>query len=321
MEAVGEEFCYTREHQLGPEKIVTEGFVELPAGCSWAKKHGGCRFCSFQKAVDGYTSGCEVGSGEFIDLFLLGHRLITGVEKVNVFTGGSFWDGVPQKAQRDIARLMRDDPHVRQVNIESRPEFISSAKLTEIKALLGSTKLRVAIGLETQDDHLRNRVLNKGMSRRKFEEAVDLLKERGCRVAVYVLLKPHKDLGEAEAIEEATKTIQYVKRCGVDVVLLQAMMVMPGSLSDAWFRSGEFCPPWLWSIIEVIKETSHLLPVRLGKFEDSPSPVAVPSNCWRCDPVVNAALDQYRRTMEVAVLENAPTCSCRDTWQKQISAS
>lgn len=316
---IGEEFCYTRIFAPKGHKPMSEGFIELPTGCSWAKSTGGCTFCSFQKAVDNYTGGGSVLDSEYIDLFRAGHRLIQGSREINIFNGGSFWDGLPKRVQGVITTRLAMDPAVKQLNVESRPEYITSENVSNTLAWLNYKRLRVGIGLETQDDVLRNKQLNKGMARQRFEEAVKLLKDMECLVAVYVLMKPHKSLSEARAISETVATIEYVHSLGADVVLLQAMMVMPDSVSYGWYKDGDFRPPWLWSVIEVIEQTHRLLPIRLGKFEDSPEPFAIPTNCWKCNDVINTRLDRFRESLDIAHLENLPDCNCRDKWQKETS--
>lgn len=320
MKLIGEKFCYTRKFCKPDGVTITEGFIELPAGCSWAKStHGGCKFCAFQNAVDSYVDGSAVSASEFIHLFDLGHTLIYDCQELNIFTGGSFWDGLPQKSRRHIAARVYKNPNVKQLNVESRPEYITHQNINEVRHGLKHKKLRVAIGLETQDNELRNYVLNKGISRKKFECAVSVLKETGCSVAVYVLVKPHKNVSEAQAIDEASATIRYAKSAGVDEILLQGMMVMPGSLSQEWHEQGEFRPPWLWSIVKILQDTHSLMPVRLGKFDDSPSPIAAPSNCRRCNPEIHPKLDLYRKTLDIGFLKNLPNCSCLKEWLEQIS--
>ena len=316
---IGEEFCYTRTFTPKGRRPISEGFIELPTGCSWAKRTGGCTFCSFQRAVDKYTGGGPVLESEYIDLFRAGHRLIRGSREINIFNGGSFWDGLPKRVQSVITSRLAMDPAVKQLNVESRPEFINEENVARTLAGLNYKQLRVGIGLETQDDDLRNKKLNKGMTRQRFEAAVKLLKRMNCSVAVYVLMKPHKDVTETCAIAETVATIQYVHELGADVVLLQAMMVMPDSISHGWYREGEFRPPWLWSVIEAVKQTHELMPIRLGRFEDSPEPLAIPTNCWRCSDEIHSRLDCFRETLDIGILNNLPDCSCRTKWQKEIS--
>jgi radical SAM enzyme (TIGR01210 family) len=316
---IGEEFCYTRNFAPKGHRPMSEGFIELPTGCSWAKRTGGCTFCSFQRAVDNYTGGGPVLDSEYIDLFKAGHRLIHGSREINIFNGGSFWDGLPKQVQDVITARLAMDPAVKQLNIESRPEYITPENISNTRAGLNLKRLRVGIGLETQDDNLRNKMLNKGMTRQGFEGAVKLLKEMECLVAVYVLMKPHKSLREADAIAETVATIKYVHGLGADVVLLQAMMIMPDSLSYGWYHDGDFRPPWLWSVIEVIRQTHKLLPIRLGKFEDSPKPLAIPTNCWKCNNAINTRLDHFRENLDFSLLENIPDCDCRIKWQKETS--
>ena len=50
------------------------------------------------------------------------------------------------------------------VSVESRPEYVTDKKLSEIKKIVGKKAFEVGIGLETANDYVREHSINKGFS-------------------------------------------------------------------------------------------------------------------------------------------------------------
>jgi len=166
-------------------------------------------------------------------------------------------------------------------------------------------------------DKVREKYIHKGMSRRSYERAVGIAKESGARVLTYVFLKPIV-LTEAQAIREAIKTIEYAFKTGSDVVALESAFVQQGTVMEDYFARGQFSPPKLWSVIEVAKRTKEMGPVLIGGFVDEPMPIAIPRNCDKCSQRIYRALDDYRTTLDLSVLDGIEDCECRRVWEKEI---
>ncbi len=79
-----------------------------------------------------------------------------------------------------------------------------------------------------------------------------------------------------------------------------------------------FRPPWLWSILEVIKRTIHMGPVRIGSFEDEPCPIAIPSNCGQCDAKVMEIIGQYNLSHDINSFDTIK-CRCQAAWEEEVN--
>ena len=77
--------------------------------------------------------------------------------------------------------------------------------------------------------------------------------------------------------------------------------------------------PWLWSIIEVIKKTSHLGRVYVGLFKFYPSPDSVPNNCDLCNDNIMNAIVEYNRTLRTEIFDELH-CQCKDDWEKNLNS-
>lgn len=309
----GEEFAFWQllycPEIKQPENV---GFILLPGICSWSK----CTMCGFQQGVRDFTQGVPFSSQSFILMFRLGQLMIAKTRKIIIFTGGSFLD-LPLAAQQKIFAYLQKDKYCQYVAIESRAELITNNKIKALKGWLGNKQLEVAIGLETQDDVIRQKCINKGFSRADYLQALKILKEQGVRVSTYVFLKP-MGLSEKQAIDEAIKTIKFAFQSGSDAVGLESAFVQPGTKMAQAYQAGKYQPPWLWSIIAVLKETHFLGHILIGNFENEyPMPLAIPKNCPNCSENIYGLLKDQRQKPDFSLLDNLK-CACQEIWRKQI---
>ncbi|MCX6745942.1 MAG: archaeosine biosynthesis radical SAM protein RaSEA [Candidatus Parcubacteria bacterium] len=297
------------------QKLVDRWVLELPgAGCEWYKKTGGCTMCGFNQSTYKYTFGGKLYPHfVFMLIFLWARFLIRKArpEIMVIYNGGSFLSDkeIPLKTQLAILNFVRRHPTIKKIMVESRAEFVTEAKLQLYKNAIGNKELEIALGLESADDKVRNECLHKGLTKATFENAVKLCKVFGFQTFAYVFLKPHC-LNEKEAIEDAVKSIEYCFQVGVDEVSLSCAFVQEGTLLHELYQSGEFQPPTLWSIIEVIQRTAHLGPVRIGSFDDDPPPIAKPHNCGECDHEILVAIEHYRQTQDPTIFTGL-NCACK----------
>jgi len=297
------------------QKCVDRWVLELPgAGCEWFKKTGGCTMCGFNQATYKYTFGGKLYPHiVFMAIFYWAYCQIlkSNPEILVIYNGGSFLNDkeIPAKTQLAILNFVRRHKTIEKIMVESRAEYVNEIKLRQYKEALGEKKLEIAIGLESADDKVRNECLKKGMSKATFEKAVKLCKIFDIQTFAYVFLKPHC-LTEKEAVKDAIKSIKYCFKVGIDEVSLSCAFVQVGTLLHKLYQRGEFQPPTLWSIIEVIQKTAHLGPVRIGSFDDDPPPIAKPHNCGECDFGVLVAIEDYNLYLNPMFFDGR-TCDCK----------
>lgn len=304
----------SRVYERIVKRPLSRWTLMLPgAGCGWAKRTGGCRMCGFKNSTELYTSGNLMKTVLFESLYEIGRASFKdeGPGVLMIYNGGSFLNDeeIPAEAQEIIAKRVGQDGSIKVLCIESRPEFIREEKITKLKELLGGKTLRICMGLEAKSDHVREKLIRKGITLEEYRRAVETAKRCGIEVLTYVFLKPF-GLSESDAVEEAIKTIDYAFETGSDEVALQAAFVQPGTPLEKAYQLGEFRPPTLWSIVQVLKRVGHKKPVHLGGFSDEPPPIAVPESCEKCSAAISKAFDAYRLTMGVSFLENMDVCEC-----------
>lgn len=306
-------------------KSVTKFIIEIPAGkCAWAANHsGGCMMCGFNGRYSLKSKFTMRGkpwpnflTKAFIH-FQMRKVLFQTATILAVFNGGSFLNSneVPIEIQKYIARLCVSNRNISRLFIESRCEFVTDKNLSIILDILGEKQLEIAIGLESKDDHIRNNILNKGLNLGTYEDAIATIHRNNAYAFTYVFLKP-PFITERLAIEECIKTIQYAFDVGSDVVSISCGSVQKGSvLYDKW-KQGNYRPPWLWSIAEIIKETHSIGFVRIGTFEDEPMPIDFPRNCGQCDNNINRYLDSFRESHDLLYISQCENhnCRCKNEW-------
>ncbi len=285
------------------DKVVDTGVVILPStGC----KHAMCVMC-------GYIYDCprEIKQQEILEEFRKALENLGNIEYLKIFTSGSFLDKREIKAET-IKRIVEEinKRKIRRVQIESRPEFVTEENLEIFKDL--KAELEIGIGLETADDFIRNEIINKGFSFKDFLNAVNMCREHGIKVKAYLLLKP-PFLTEKEAIEDVKNSIKKIEKI-VDRVSVNPMNVQKGTLVEVLWKKGEYRPPWLWSVVEVLKmETKAFLmskPTAGGLIRGA-------HNCFKCDREVLRAIEKFNLTQDRKVFDEVE-CVCRDEWRAML---
>jgi len=312
-------FFIDRIYDFDEKQPITRLTILLPGkGCEWAIKTGGCTMCAFGKRAQ--EIGKNFSANDLLALFQIALDLTKCQQPINltIYNGGSFLNEreIPLEVQLKICQKVKEHPSIKKLFIESRVEFITQEKIRMLKNKLKNKKLMIGIGLEAQDDKIRNILIKKGLDKKDYEKAVKLLKENEVKVLTYVLLKPIY-LTEKEAIEEAIKTIKYAFEVGTDEVALEVAFVQEGTIMDKLFKENRYKPPWLWSIIEVIKKTYNFGPIHIGGFEDEPPPIAIPSNCLICSSKIKNFLQQYRETHNIKLF-NDLKCDCYELWEQEV---
>jgi radical SAM enzyme (TIGR01210 family) len=281
------------------------------AGCEWRKMTGGCSMCGFYEANKKISFGLLLPSFLFKLIFLSAAKKLAAAEELAVYNGGSFLNKgeVPLKFQNWFFSKMAGYSGVKEVFIESRCEYLEEGRIKEIAKILGKGRLVMGIGLESQDDHIRNDIIKKGLLKKFFEEKIKMLKSLGVTSSAYVFLKP-PGLSEKEALEETLATIVYALSVGVDRVNISSAFVQAKTETAAAYKRGEYRPPKLWTVLKIIDRIKEEgWPVSIGGFKDWPPPLAIPANCGKCSGLIYEAIEEFRQT---GILGAIPICSCKD---------
>lgn len=307
-------------------RVVRRWVLLLPgSGCQWWKdSNGGCTMCALPLAARKYSLGFLLPPHVFQLLYATGCNMVNTMnpETIAIFNGGSFIcdNEIPLKAQRWLFEQISKHPTIEKVMIESLPQFITREKLADLVPRLGGKTLEIGIGLEVYSDRVRSKNVRKNFSRIEFERAVKLLKSFGVKFWTYVFLKP-LGLSEGDAIEEAVDAVKYASFLGSSEIALSCAFIQERTKMADAYHSGEFTPPRLWSVIEVLNRCKDSLPrVHIGGFTDDPEPIAIPKNCDKCSGHIYDLIENYRRTHDLdMLLKSLPDCDCRANWLETIN--
>jgi len=315
---ISESYSIIKWHYSQAEHAsVKRWTLMLPAaGCEYHQRTGGCVMCGFYQANKKYSFGRLYPPLVFKILYKLAYLETRRrrPEELFLYNGGSFFNHreIPKNFSDYLFQAVGKHPSLKRIMIESRVEYITPERLNRAKQLLAGKTLMVGIGLESKDDHVRNHLIGKGLALKHFEKTVAVLKESKVGVLAYVFLKP-LGLSEEEAAADAWETIKYCHSLGIDEVELSCAFIQEGTKMAAAYERGEFSPPTLWTIVEIIRKTaSKGLTISIGNFGDEPPPIAIPRNDCpdNCSPEIYRLIDDYRTTGRFDFLR-LPNCACR----------
>ncbi len=289
-------------------------------GCSYAlSEAGGCTMCSY--LLDGTNSA--VSSEHLLSQFEKGMDALageTGPLSVKIYTSGSFLDEseVPLDARRAIVEHLGSDDRVKEVVLESRPEFVTENALQFIAQTLENKHIEIGMGLESSNDLVRQICINKGFSTEDFTSAVKRALEFGVGTRAYVLVKP-PFMTERAALEDAVQTISDAAALGVTTVSINPVNIQRFTLVEQLWRRGDYRPPWLWTLIEVLRRSRESHPISMRILCD---PVAGGKsrgthNCGRCDSTIVKAIREYSLTQDAQRLPNGE-CDCKRLWEHTL---
>lgn len=324
------------------KRMVSSSTAYIAFGCpDWGEKNGErnslCTFCALPNAVrvyrDAFYAGSAIPDSDHVDLFAETLRAeIDGgqAHTLFIFNAGSFL-AMPALVQEKIIREVATRKFIKRVVIESRAPLITEAILAPIVEILrlANMHLTIRVGIESQDDHLRLKILKKGHSRAQLQKATETMRSLGVHSGGYALLNPAPGLDPDWALAEAIATIDWIlgdDGLGMDEAYFGPTCVgVDSPLAGEWKR-GNFFPADLWSVQKVL-ETSiarHGRRVHLLPFVDTPAFLSVPSNhvpagipesldgAVGCDREFHSMFDRYRETMEPRDLYKI-VCHCMKT--------
>jgi radical SAM enzyme (TIGR01210 family) len=286
-------------------------------GCLYRR----CSFCALPSLSAGDVAVSAEDIKAQVDLVMRGcpEKLRRGIRRVTVYNSGSVLDQrtLPTEALWYLFDRLAAFPALAEVSLDTRAEFVEDRELGGLMARVKGRRLTVAVGYETHDERIRNRVLRKGLSERAFQRLAATLAAHGVRLKAYVLIKPEASLSEGRAVAEAVRTLRHLRdtgrRLGLEVEAhLNPTYVARGSALEEEFHLKHYQPPRLWSVVDIISRLEgqglaiHVgldtegLAVRGGTFR----------NCGRCDRRVRAALRAFSSSQDYGLLRGL-NCRCR----------
>ncbi|MFW9807310.1 MAG: archaeosine biosynthesis radical SAM protein RaSEA [Candidatus Thorarchaeota archaeon] len=303
--------------RVGREQGTALAIVLSTIGCAHARSDsGGCTMCSY--LLDGVQE--RPTSDELVAQFKFAMTELQNKEaplSVKIYTSGSFLDSeeVPLEARKEILETIAEDERIREVVLESRPEYVIDSILSQIRTILGDRIVEIGMGLESANDTIRSICINKNFDLQMFKDALKIAKNYNIGMRAYVLLKPPL-LTERDALDDAISTIEVARDLGVTTVSLNPVNVQKDTLVEKLWTRGNYRPPWLWSVLEVLRESSKSSdewmkivcdPVAGGKKRGA-------HNCGKCDGEILDAIRQFSLNQNTVSLKDL-TCDCINQWK------
>ena len=142
------------------------------------------------------------------------------------------------------------DPRIKVLAIGTRPDCIDE----EIASLIASYKskcdLWVELGLQTADDETA-KIINRGYTRDRFEEAMKILNRYSIPVVVHLIVGL-----PGENINSIKSTTEYLSGFNLFGIKIHSMYVMEGTALADMYRRGEYSPI---SQEEYVESVVHIL--------------------------------------------------------------
>ena len=306
---------WTEEDLLQTERIKALTMVLRTQGCFWAREHGGCIMCGYSKDSASIAPPPQFLLDQFF--FALQQVKNAPISVVKIFTSGSFFDEneIPFNTRTQMLKHLSSLPNIRKVILETRPEYVKAKVIKETKLLIEEKNLEVAIGLETSNDRIREKCIHKGFQYQDYIQAAKVIQAHSCSLRVYLLLKP-PFLTEQEAITDTIASALAAVQDGATTVSINPVTIHKGTLLEVLWRRKSYRPPWLWSVLEILKTirknlSSHINvichPVAGGKIRG-------PHNCGRCDKHILHKIRVFSLTQDPEVL-NDTDCTCKPQWE------
>src|SRR5437016_2582581 len=214
-------------------------------GCYWARASG-CSMCGYVNDVAQEVAPADISHQ--LDVVLKKHQ---GQPMVKVYTSGNFFDDheVSPDVRERILKELGD--RCDKVIVETLAHLLRRDQLEHAMPFVD--ELEIALGLESTNENVLKYSVNKVWGLKEHARAASVAREVGATVKTYLLIKP-PFLTEREAIEDAVRSGHEADPFS-DTVSFNPVNVQSRTIVDRLFRRGEYRPPWLWSVVEVLERT------------------------------------------------------------------
>jgi archaeosine synthase beta-subunit len=176
-------------------------------------------------------------------------------------------------------------------------------------------KFEVGIGLETSNDLIREKAINKGFTFKDYLTAATLLRQQNIGVKTYVLLKP-PFLTEHEALSDCLVTAKDTNAC-TDLLSLNPTNIQRHTVVEYLWNRDQYRPPWLWSIVEFLKQSKTLTDAIVKCDVVGGGSIRGAHNCGICDKNVLHAIQEFSLTQDTGAFQGL-SCSCQEQWCDQL---
>ena len=296
---------------LGTERVRAFVLILRTRGCYWADVKG-CSMCGYSKDTLGRSATPE----ELAEQLARALARYRDEPYVKVYTSGSFLDDREVDPASRAAIVSAFSGRARRLLFETLPEFVRPELVTPLREAFAG-ELEVALGLESTDPTVLSRFVNKGSPPSEYLAAARRLADLGTRSKAYLLLKPPY-LTESEAVSDVVRSVREAAP-HFDALSVNPVHIQNGTVVEWLYHRGRYRPPWLWSLVDVLREGSTVRAgSRLVSFPTAGGLPRGPHNCGNCDTRVLAAIEEASLSQEFSRLDDLD-CACREEWRTALA--
>lgn len=270
-------------------------------GCTWSST-GGCSMCGYHA-----DTNPDIKTDDLLEQLEEAVSRYGGQDIVKIYTSGSFFDR--DEVPREIALKILSSFDPEKTLIESRPEFITDKTLDDYSSQVNL--MEVAVGLETASDFVRKNCINKGFSYDAYQNAREKVLSGGHTLRTYLLLKP-PFLTEEEAVQDMLHSIEKVSEDG-NIISINPTNIQRGSLVHHLWRRRMYRPPWIWSIIDILRRAESNSPLLISNAGMGSKRGA--HNCGGCEGKLINKINEFNKTQDISSLDDIESmCDCHERY-------
>jgi len=294
---------------LNGKKTQALTIIIQTMGCRWAH-HSGCTMCGYFR--DSLPEGID--ETQIIVQVDKALERYAGESIIKIFTSGSFLDSkeISFHTQKKILKEVSKRPQVKKISIESRPEYVTD-KIEELAQMIRPVSLEVSIGLESANDRVLEKAINKGFLFNDWLKAARCIRRHNIDLKTYLLIKP-PFLTERESIEDCIRSAGKILDFSTTVSFNPVNIHSYTLLEWLWNRD-EYRPPWLWSIMSILKEVHHLeskTHIQCDIIAGGQKRGA--HNCGKCDKKILENINNFSLSQNEKFLMDVD-CDCKKKWE------
>ncbi|MDD4127775.1 MAG: archaeosine biosynthesis radical SAM protein RaSEA [Methanomicrobium sp.] len=302
--------CWKSKEMYAGEIIDCLTVIFKSGGCSWNR----CTMCGYKSERYHKMPAEELSARIKEQLsWVLKENMPESYQMVKIFTSGSFFDSteVPADARDAIGAAFKG----KIIIAESRTEYVKKEIIADFMAIIDDNShikpLYVAMGLETTNDYIREKCIDKGHTFEDFKDAVKQGKDAGAGIKTYLMMKP-PFLTELEALLDMQRSIKESAPYS-DMISMNLCTIQNRTDVERLWKQRAYRPPYLWSVLKVLIESDvHVMcdPVGGGKRRG-------PHNCGKCDMEIVDAIRDYSLNNDKELLKVYfdKGCECMDEWK------
>lgn len=304
--------CWSEKDIIDNEIVDAFVIIFRTRGCSWALKSG-CSMCGYFND----SAWRKITEKQLLQQYQNAMEKYNGEEFVKIFTSGSFLD------EKEIPKTVRSkiigdlSKKTKKVSVESRPEYITEEILSEIKNINDLNRFEIGVGLETADDFIKEKCINKNFTYKDYKKSVEKIKQYDFNLKTYVLIKP-PFITEKQCIQDAVGTVEKIKNF-TDTISFNPVNVQRNTVVDFLWKRNQYRPPWLWSIIKILRESKKTVDENVllkCDIAGGGSPRGA-HNCKTCDNKILKSISDFSLQQKTDAFKNL-NCGCREKWLSQL---